>query len=285
MHRDIKPANILLERRGRELRALLADFGLARLAEFSAGLTTTGSWLGTVDYAAPETLAGDPATPAADIYALGAVLHAALTGRPPFARETAAAVIWATPTSRRRGSPRSSTRRRGAREVSPARWRRRPRSGAGAGELADAVRAAAGPPRELPLLAQPLALIGELASEITTDPMGAADGDRARAARRGDEARGRPGACPRGRPTRATSVARRSRPRDAARRRRGSPQRGRERPATRPRLAATRPTTAPAARAERAGAPPVARRRPPSSRRPTQRRPVEARPRRASRAG
>ena len=95
VHRDIKPANILLERRGRELRALLADFGLARLAEGSSALTTTGSWLGTVDYAAPETLQGDPATPAADIYALGAVLHAALTGRPPFARETAAAVIWA----------------------------------------------------------------------------------------------------------------------------------------------------------------------------------------------
>ena len=95
VHRDIKPANILLERRGRELRALLADFGLARLAEGSSALTTTGSWLGTVDYAAPETLAGEPATPAADVYALGAVLHAALTGRPPFARETAAAVIWA----------------------------------------------------------------------------------------------------------------------------------------------------------------------------------------------
>ena len=43
---------------------------------------------------------------------------------------------------------------------------------AGAGELADAVRAAAGPPTELPLLAQPLALIGELATEITTEPLG-----------------------------------------------------------------------------------------------------------------
>ena len=46
VHRDIKPANILLERRGRELRALLADFGLARLAEGSSALTTTGQLAG-----------------------------------------------------------------------------------------------------------------------------------------------------------------------------------------------------------------------------------------------
>ena len=174
MHRDIKPANILLERRGRELRALLADFGLARLAELT-GLTTTGSWLGTVDYAAPETLAGEPASAAADIYALGAVLHAALTGRPPFSRETAAAVIWA---HAHEPPPRIAEIEHPATDalndvIARAMAKTPAERFSDAGELADAVRAAAGPPRELPLLAQPLALIHELASEITTDPMGA----------------------------------------------------------------------------------------------------------------
>ena len=174
VHRDIKPANILLERRGRELRALLADFGLARLAELT-GLTTTGSWLGTVDYAAPETLAGEPASAAADIYALGAVLHAALTGRPPFSRETAAAVIWA---HAHEPPPRIAEIEHPATDalndvIARAMAKTPAERFSDAGELADAVRAAAGPPRELPLLAQPLALIHELASEITTDPMGA----------------------------------------------------------------------------------------------------------------
>ena len=174
VHRDIKPANILLERRGRELRALLADFGLARLAELT-GLTTTGSWLGTVDYAAPETLAGEPASAAADIYALGAVLHAALTGRPPFSRETAAAVIWA---HAHEPPPRIAEIEHPAIDalndvIARAMAKTPAERFSDAGELADAVRAASGPPRELPLLAQPLALIHELASEITTDPMGA----------------------------------------------------------------------------------------------------------------
>ena len=173
VHRDIKPANILLERRGRELRALLADFGLARLAEFSGGLTTTGSWLGTVDYAAPETLAGDPATAAADVYALGAVLHAALTGRPPFARETAAAVIWA---HAHEPPPRLVEIDHPAAEaldqvLARALAKAPAERFASAGELGDAVRAAAGPPRTLPLLAQPVALIGDVASELTTDPV------------------------------------------------------------------------------------------------------------------
>ena len=174
VHRDIKPANILLERRGRELRALLADFGLARLAEGSSALTTTGSWLGTVDYAAPETLQGDPATPAADIYALGAVLHAALTGRPPFARETAAAVIWAhahDPPPRLAEIEHPSAPALDA-VIARAMAKTPGERFADAGELADAVRAATGPPGALPLLAQPVALMGELASEITTDPMG-----------------------------------------------------------------------------------------------------------------
>ena len=174
VHRDIKPANILLERRGRQLRALLADFGLARLAEGSSALTTTGSWLGTVDYAPPETLAGEPATAASDVYALGAVLHAALTGRPPFARETAAAVIWAH--AHEPPPPLAEIEHPSAAALDEVIARAMAKSPgdryAGAGELADAVRAATGPPTELPLLAQPLALMGELASEITTDPLG-----------------------------------------------------------------------------------------------------------------
>ena len=221
VHRDIKPANILLERRGRELRALLADFGLARLAEVT-GLTTTGSWLGTVDYAAPETLAGEPASASADIYALGAVLHAALTGRPPFSRETAAAVIWA---HAHEPPPRIAEIEHPAIDalndvIARAMAKTPAERFSDAGELADAVRAAAGPPHELPLLAQPLALIHELASEITTDPMGASGATEtertpAAAATKPAAGKAKPPPAPAGWATPPPGLAREALPRDA----------------------------------------------------------------------
>ncbi|MDA0182969.1 protein kinase [Solirubrobacter phytolaccae] len=84
VHRDVKPANVLLSGD----HAYLADFGLTRLASAETNVTTGGHFLGTVDYMAPEQFKPGPSDARADVYALGCVLYAALTGRPPFIRET-----------------------------------------------------------------------------------------------------------------------------------------------------------------------------------------------------
>jgi serine/threonine protein kinase len=94
VHRDVKPANVLLADEGTVEHAYLGDFGLAKRDD-TGGLTETGRWLGTPDYAAPEQIAGGEVGPAADTYALGCVLFAILTGRPPFERESAVAVVYA----------------------------------------------------------------------------------------------------------------------------------------------------------------------------------------------
>jgi hypothetical protein len=81
LHRDVTPRNVLCDERFR-----LTDFGLARLTD--QGTATTGA-LGTIGYAAPETYAEGARDPAADAYALGAVLYFAATSRPPFDAPTA----------------------------------------------------------------------------------------------------------------------------------------------------------------------------------------------------
>ena len=83
VHRDLKPANILLDRDG---QALLADFGLARPEHDPQRLTMHGAVLGTPGYMAPEQAQGDPERigPRTDLYSLGVVLYAMLTGRLPF---------------------------------------------------------------------------------------------------------------------------------------------------------------------------------------------------------
>ena len=82
VHRDVKPSNILLPAGG---GVKLVDFGIAAVvAETAASLTTGEDVLGTPRYLAPERVSGRRATPASDIYALGAVTYECFTGRPPF---------------------------------------------------------------------------------------------------------------------------------------------------------------------------------------------------------
>jgi serine/threonine protein kinase len=90
VHRDIKPANLILDPEG---RIRLADFGIARTLDDPTTVTATGELVGTISYLAPEILDGRAATPASDIYSLGAVTYELLTGRPPFTAETPAALL------------------------------------------------------------------------------------------------------------------------------------------------------------------------------------------------
>ncbi|MDP7705970.1 MULTISPECIES: serine/threonine-protein kinase [unclassified Mycobacterium] len=95
LHRDVKPANILLTEpdnvQGR--RIYLADFGIARLIDDASGLTATNVAVGTVAYAAPEQLKGDPVDGRTDQYALACTAFHLLTGAPPFADTNPTVVI------------------------------------------------------------------------------------------------------------------------------------------------------------------------------------------------
>src|SRR3989440_3071792 len=103
VHRDVKPANILLGPSG---RVVLADFGIAKAAD-SPALTASGVLLGSPSYLAPERARGGRAGAAADLWALGASLYAAVEGRPPFERDSMIASLTAVVADEPEPAPRA----------------------------------------------------------------------------------------------------------------------------------------------------------------------------------
>jgi tRNA A-37 threonylcarbamoyl transferase component Bud32 len=89
LHRDVKPSNVIV---GEDGRIALTDFGIATV-DGDPGDATTGVVVGTPGYLAPERARGEPATPASDLWSLGATLWTAAEGRPPYAGGSPAAVL------------------------------------------------------------------------------------------------------------------------------------------------------------------------------------------------
>jgi Protein kinase domain len=95
VHRDVKPGNVLVSSTNGRDHGYLTDFGLTKRLASAAGLTRTGEWVGTVDYVAPEQIEGKAVDARADVYALGCVLHQALTGEVPYVRDSDVAKMYA----------------------------------------------------------------------------------------------------------------------------------------------------------------------------------------------
>ena len=98
IHRDVKPGNILIDEHvDGEIagHAYLADFGVAKHNLSQSGLTSTGQFVGTIDYIAPEQIEGKQVDGRTDVYSLACVLFECLAGTPPFARDSNVAMIYA----------------------------------------------------------------------------------------------------------------------------------------------------------------------------------------------
>jgi len=105
VHRDVKPANVLLGPHG---RVVLTDFGIAHV-QGEESLTVSGEFVGSLEFVAPERMAGRGAGPASDLWSLGVLLYAAVEGESPFRRTTVestlAAVITAEPPESKQAGP------------------------------------------------------------------------------------------------------------------------------------------------------------------------------------
>lgn len=95
VHRDVKPGNVLLTERNARDQVYLTDFGLTKQSTSTAGLTRTGSWVGTVDYMAPEQIRAEHVDARADVYSLGCLLFELLSGQVPFERDSDVSKIFA----------------------------------------------------------------------------------------------------------------------------------------------------------------------------------------------
>jgi serine/threonine protein kinase/tetratricopeptide (TPR) repeat protein len=91
VHRDVKPANIILIEGN---RAKITDFGIAKIASGAANLTSTGQFLGTPNYMAPEQIKGAPVDGRTDIFALGICLYECLTRRKPFGGDSLTSISY-----------------------------------------------------------------------------------------------------------------------------------------------------------------------------------------------
>ena len=95
VHRDIKPSNIMLDLSGQKQKAILMDFGIAKLLEAATMITQSG-FVGTLDYIAPEQIqASSEVDRRADIYALGVLTYQMLTGELPYKHSNAGALLMA----------------------------------------------------------------------------------------------------------------------------------------------------------------------------------------------
>jgi predicted Ser/Thr protein kinase/tetratricopeptide (TPR) repeat protein len=91
VHRDVKPANIILIE---GQRAKITDFGIAKIASGVSNLTTTGQFLGTPNYMAPEQIKGAPVDGRTDIFSLGICLYECLTRRKPFGGDSLTSISY-----------------------------------------------------------------------------------------------------------------------------------------------------------------------------------------------
>jgi serine/threonine protein kinase len=92
IHRDIKPQNVLIDHKG---EVKLMDFGIARMAEATDGMTQAGLIVGTPHYMSPEQVQGKPLDPRSDVYSMGVMIYEMLVGEKPFVSSSLTGVLTA----------------------------------------------------------------------------------------------------------------------------------------------------------------------------------------------